>query len=92
MSDLRTGKTFRKILRALAMASDGKRVAYCSESMAMANCYFKKAAQLCRTYQLEPTVKIDSHRIDFPGGVVIFTTEKLAQDLPFDIRKIYDEG
>lgn len=67
--DRRTGRTFRNILRSLATASEGYRVAYISHSCRNADWYMQKAVDIVRT-MCSDCVEIAAvkREIRFPNG------------------------
>lgn len=80
MSDNRqTGKTFRKLLDALARSSSGRQIVYCCQSRRMVDWYFRKAVDVCRTFYLGEDIKITRYKIKFPGGVLLFKTDSDAK-------------
>jgi len=63
-----TGRTFRKLLRALADASEGADVLYWVSNYSMVKGTYKDARYICEGYGLNSEDDSRKFEIDFPSG------------------------
>lgn len=72
-----SGRTFRQLLRALVLASEGRNVRFLVSTQILEKHLWRKAVTMCDVYLTPATLHADYtlHKITFPnGGAVTFMT------------------